>query len=187
MTMSRAQVIPVAHRGLVGTSHMVLLVYLFSKLTADAILISVWSQAHVLFWKFHFGQNEPSNLVPSRGRSGFEIIKRLLDKYHTYRHWRNRRKPRIEIMKPKCFFFMVNMASGLARGRVLSSTKTTTVSHQCGAFSHASLVNIRSHKGSHQLNDIGYSCQLTAVKTRNPLTSVTWPYRWLRLVSEDVY
>ena len=24
---------------------------------------------------------------------------------HTYRDWRNRRKPRIEIMKPKRFFF----------------------------------------------------------------------------------
>ena len=35
-------------------------------------------------------------------------------------------------------------------------------------------------KGLHQLNDIGYSYQLTAVKTRNLLTSATWPYGRLR-------
>ena len=86
-----------------------------------------------------------------------------------------------KLWNPSVSFFMVNMASGIARGRVLSPTTTTAVvSHQYGDVSHASLLNIRSHKGSHQLNDIGYSCQLTAVKTRNPLTSVTWPHRGLR-------
>ena len=82
---------------------------------------------------------------------------------------------------------MVNMASGIARGRVLSPTTVAVavavvveVSHQNGDLSHASLVNIRSHKGSHQLNGLGYLCQLTAVKTSNPLTSVTWPHHRLR-------
>ena len=70
---------------------------------------------------------------------------------------------------------MVNMASGIARGRVLSPTTAAAVevSHQYGDLSHASLVNIRSHKGSHQPIGIEYPCQLTAVKTRNPLISVT--------------
>ena len=71
------------------------------------------------------------------------------------------------------------MASGIARGSVLSPT-TTTVSHQYDDIRHASLVKIRPHKGSRQLNDIRCSCQLTAVKTRNPLTSVTRSYRGLR-------
>ena len=76
---------------------------------------------------------------------------------------------------------MVNMASGIARGRVLSLTTTGVVSHQYGDFSHASLVKHKvTNRGSHQLNGIEYSCQLTAVKTRNPLTSVTWPHRGLR-------
>ena len=70
------------------------------------------------------------------------------------------------------------MASGIAPGRVLSPA--TTASHRHGDLSHAGLVNVRSHKGSHQPNDIGYSCQLTAVKTRDPLTSATWPYRGIR-------
>ena len=76
---------------------------------------------------------------------------------------------------------MVNMASSIARGPVLSLTKVAVaVSHQCGDFSHASLVNIRSRKGLHQLNCIEYSCWLTSGKTRNPLTSVTWPHCGLR-------
>ena len=83
-------------------------------------------------------------------------------------------------MKPKHFFFMVNMASSIAHGHILSLTMMTTVSHQHGNLSHARLVNIRSHKGSHQLNDIGYSYQLTTVKIRNPLTSIPWPYHGLR-------
>ena len=72
---------------------------------------------------------------------------------------------------------MVNMASGIARGGVLSPTvvvvvaAVNTTSRKHGDLSHAFLV--RLHKGSHQVNDIGYSCQLIAVKTRKLLTSVT--------------
>ena len=59
---------------------------------------------------------------------------------------------------------MVYMASGIARGHVLSRMTMTAVaavaavevSHQYGDLCHASLVNIRPHKGSHQLNGIGY-------------------------------
>ena len=48
------------------------------------------------------------------------------------------------------------------------------------------------HKVSHQLNNIGYSRQLTAAKTRNQLTSATWPYRghrcslWWCLLDDEV-
>ena len=62
-------------------------------------------------------------------------------------------------MQPKRFFFMVNMASGTARERVLSPT---TMMQPC-----------KLGKVSHQFNDIGHSFQLTAVKTRNLLTSIT--------------
>ena len=77
---------------------------------------------------------------------------------------------------------MVNVASGIACGRVLSLTTAVAVevSHQYGDLSRASLVNIRSQKGSYKLNGFGYPCQLTAVKSRNLLTSVTWPHRGLR-------
>ena len=90
-----------------------------------------------------------------------------------------------KLWNPSVSFFMVNMASGIARGRVLSPKKTTTttaveVSHQYGDLSHARLLNIRSSKGSNQLNGIEYPCQLTAVKIRNSLTSITWPHRRLR-------
>ena len=64
---------------------------------------------------------------------------------------------------------MVNMAGGIARGRVLSLTTTmTTVSHQYGNLSHASLVNIRSHKGSHQPITWGihFNWQLSKQETR---------------------
>ena len=80
------------------------------------------------------------------------------------------------------------MASGIARGRVLSLTMTTTtVSHQYGDLSHASSVNIRSDKGLHKLNEIGYSCQLTAVKTRNPLPVSHDHIAGSDIVSEDVH
>ena len=66
---------------------------------------------------------------------------------------------------------MVNMASGIARGCVLSpmaaaAATAATTSRKRGDLSHAGLVNIRSHKGSH--SDTGYSCPLTAVKSRKP-------------------
>ena len=42
-----------------------------------------------------------------------------------------------------------------------------------------------SHERSHKLTGIGYSCQLTAVETRNPLTSVKWQNRSLRRRSRE--
>ena len=86
-------------------------------------------------------------------------------------------------MNPSVSFFMVNVASGIARGRVLSpTTAAVEVSHQYGDLSHASLVNIRSHKGSHQLTGIGYSCQLTAVKK----TKTRWPVSHDHIAGSDV-
>ena len=86
-------------------------------------------------------------------------------------------------MKPKGFFF-----HGQHGYRYSSRVRTVSdndgggaaVSRKHGYLSHAGLVNIRSRKASHQLNETGYSCQRTAVKTRKPLNNVTWPYRRLR-------
>ena len=57
---------------------------------------------------------------------------------------------------------MVNMASGMARGRVLPPTTTTAVvSHQYGDISHASLLNIRSHKAP--FTQVIFVAQLDAI------------------------
>ena len=54
---------------------------------------------------------------------------------------------------------MVNTASGMARGRVLSSTATSAAaaSRKHGDLSYAGLVKIRPHKGSHYISNNGYS------------------------------
>ena len=67
------------------------------------------------------------------------------------------------------------MASGIARGRVRTTT-TTMESHKMAA-----ILQRISWQG-HEAVYIGHSCydQLTPVKTRSWLTTITWPYRRLK-------
>ena len=71
------------------------------------------------------------------------------------------------------------MASSIARGRVRTTAKTTESRNMA-----AILQIIGGQTCSHGLYlfDIGHPCydQLTPVKTRYPLTSITWPYRRLK-------
>ena len=80
-------------------------------------------------------------------------------------------------------FLMVIMASGIARGRVRTTT-TATESRNMAAIlqilgwqRHAALVQRLLLRF-----DIAHPCydQLTLVKTRYPLTSFTWPYRGMK-------
>ena len=72
-------------------------------------------------------------------------------------------------------FIMVIMASGIDRGRVLT-TAMTAILQLIGWQRHVDLVD------TVVLSDIGHPCygQLTPVKTRYPLISITWPYRGLK-------
>ena len=80
---------------------------------------------------------------------------------------------------------MVNVACGIARGRVMTPTTVVVVaaatSRKHGDLSHGFLVNMRSYKGSHQLNDIGYSFQLTAVKKKP-----RWPVSHDHITGSDI-
>ena len=81
-------------------------------------------------------------------------------------------------------FLMVIMASGIARGRVRT---TTTESRNM-----ATILQITGWQRDMQpwfavyFFGIGHPCydQLTPVKTRYPLTSITWPYRRLKLTAQ---
>ena len=78
-----------------------------------------------------------------------------------------------KLRNPSVSFCVANIASGIARGRDLSPTTTTTTaaaSLKRGDFSHAGLVNRRVHISLMKLD----------IRANWQLTSVTWPYRWLR-------
>ena len=72
-------------------------------------------------------------------------------------------------------FLMVIMASGIARGRV------SWVAQHGDHTPNNALTEICS-LGLLYFFDIGHPCydQLTPIKTRYPLTSITWPYRGLK-------
>ena len=78
------------------------------------------------------------------------------------------------------------MASCIARGRVRTTTTTTTESPNMAA-----ILQITGWQRDMQpwftvyFFGIGHPCydQLTPVKTRYPLTSITWPYRGLKLTA----
>ena len=82
---------------------------------------------------------------------------------------------------------MVIMASGIARGRVRTTTTTTTTESR----NMATILQITGWQRDMQpwftvyFFGIGHPCyeQLTPVKTRYPLTSITWPYRGLKLAA----
>ena len=88
----------------------------------------------------------------------------------------NKRKPWVD-------FLMVIVASGIARGRV---STTTTESRNMAA-----ILQITGWQRDMQpwftvyVFGIGHPCsdQLTPVKTRYPLTSTTWPYRGLNFTA----
>ena len=73
---------------------------------------------------------------------------------------------------------MVIMASGIARGRV----RTTTESRNMAAKHQIQASRDLQPWFTVYLFDIGYPCyaQLTPVKSRYPLTSITCPYRGLK-------
>ena len=81
---------------------------------------------------------------------------------------------------------MVIMASGIARGRVRTTTTTTTESRTMAA-----VLQITGWQRDMQpwftlyFFGIGHPFydQLTPVKKRYPLTSITWPYRRLKLIA----
>ena len=72
------------------------------------------------------------------------------------------------LIDPSISVFMFIVASGMAHGRVLTTTPMMTIT-----------TYVAQHGG--QILD-GSPCygQLTAVKTRYPLISITWPYRGIR-------
>ncbi len=76
-----------------------------------------------------------------------------------------------KLTDPCFWFFMVMMASNIIHGRGRPPT-----SPQHG--SHTPEIGLRLWLTSAYIFDIGHPChgQLTAVKTRYPLTSFTWPY-----------
>ena len=52
-----------------------------------------------------------------------------------------------KLLNPSVSFLMVNMARGIARGRLLFlEAAATTTSRKHGELSHTGLVNIKSHK-----------------------------------------
>ena len=87
-------------------------------------------------------------------------------------------------------FLMVIMASGITRGRVRTTTSTTATT-TVESRKMAAILQIIGWQRDMQLwftvyfFGIGHSCydQLTPVKTRYPLTSITWPYRGLKLTA----
>ena len=82
-------------------------------------------------------------------------------------------------------FLMVIMASGIARGRVRTTT-TTTESRNMAAILQKRLT-LRDIKPWFNVYfiDIGHQRydQLTPVKTGYSLTSITWPYRGLKFTA----
>jgi len=76
---------------------------------------------------------------------------------------------------------MVIMASGIARGRVRTTTTTMTMESRKMAANLLQLILCWPRQTSH-IFDIGhlYYGELTPVKTRYPLSSITWLYRRLK-------
>ena len=76
-------------------------------------------------------------------------------------------------------FLMFIMASGIARGRVRTTT-TTIESRNMAAIQRdmQPWFTVYFFGTGQPCND-----QLTPVKTRYPLTSITWPYRGLKLTA----
>ena len=102
-------------------------------------------------------------------------------KRHTFRNWRNRRKPCKEIIKPKRLFFH-------GQHEQQYSPRARTLSDDGGVGGVAQTwrpqpCRLGKNKCSHQLNDIRFSCQLAAVKTRVPYDHIAGS----DAVSEDVY
>ena len=97
--------------------------------------------------------------------------------------WETKRNPWVD-------FLLAIMASGIARGRVrttaAAATTTTVESHKMAA-----ILQITGWQRDMQpwftvyFFGIGHPCydQLTPVKTRYPLTSITWPYPGLKLTA----
>ena len=91
--------------------------------------------------------------------------------------WKQSPIPIWEAMgNPWVDFLMVIMASGIARG----CKHTTTTTESCNMAAIIQIKAWQRHAASVycvKVSDIGHPCydQLTPVKTRNPLTHITWP------------
>jgi len=85
---------------------------------------------------------------------------------------------------PLIDFLMFIMASGIAPG-CIHTTATTTVTEELPKMvAMLQLIGWKRHSAlvyNDSFIDIGHPCygQLTPVKTRYPLTNITWPYRRL--------
>ena len=82
---------------------------------------------------------------------------------------------------------MVIMASGIARGRVRTTMTTTTESRNMAAILQITgLQRDMQRWFTVYFFGIGHPCydQLIPVKTRYPLTSITWPYRGLKFTAD---
>ena len=82
-------------------------------------------------------------------------------------------------LNPWVDFLMVLMASGIARGRVCTTTATMESRKMASILQ---IVGWQKKAGLVYCELLWHPCydQLTPVKTRHPLTSITWPYRGLR-------
>ena len=86
---------------------------------------------------------------------------------------------------PSMKFLMVIMASGIARGRVRTTTTTTTATTEYATWRPYSKYKVDRDMQpwfTVYFFDIAHPCydQLTPVKSRYPLTSITSPYRGLK-------
>ena len=82
-------------------------------------------------------------------------------------------------------FLMIIMASGIARGRARTTATTTTTESRNMTAILQIMVDRDMQPWFTVSFDIGHPCydQLTPVKSRYPLTSITWPYRGLEFTS----
>jgi len=142
--------------------------------SVPSVLASRWQHSQNLRWLWTFWNFAKSCVLSCLSRfdnSGAPAGRQV--EHHNYRnrttcmHW-NR--------NPCNSFFMVNMASGMDRGPV----RPKTTSH-----SIAAILQLIPSPGLQRTSYIWHPChgQLTPVKTRYPLTGITWPYHGFRFIA----